>query len=214
MRHWIGKASFWRVCACVATLTIGLSSPCVAQPGEAASADGQRQADPYLDGQSSVDGQLESDTTARESAFRFEGFSRSLAPYYELKARIKDRTGLAFGADYNLLYQYASQSLGEDQASGGVFRFFGTWALLDRGTANDSKAGVTDLSSFLCKDIMRMSGDDRIISLSLLNGYFLGKKGTTSFVPGSMGKASDDFTEYCLDHPEAKALDAFAKFAK
>ena len=87
-------------------------------------------------------------------------------------------------------------------------------AAQEKSQADDSMAKVTDLNSFLCKDVMRMSGDERIISLSLLNGYFLGKKATTRFVPGSMGKASDDFTEYCLDHPEAKALDAFAKFAK
>ena len=47
--------------------------------------------------------------------------------------------------------------------------------------------------------------------MCLLKGYLLGRKGMTSFVPGSMGKASDDFTEYCLDNPQATALDAFAR---
>lgn len=80
--------------------------------------------------------------------------------------------------------------------------------------AAESADKTADLGTYLCKDVMRMSGDDRIIALSLLNGYFLGKKGGTRYAPGSMGKASDDFTEYCLDNPQAKALDAFARFAK
>ena len=83
-----------------------------------------------------------------------------------------------------------------------------------KSPAEDSKAKATDWSAFLCKDIMRMSGDERIISLSLLNGYFLGKRGGTSVPAGAMGKASDDFTEYCLDNPQAKALEAFGRFAK
>ena len=79
---------------------------------------------------------------------------------------------------------------------------------------DDSKAVVTDWNAFLCKDIMRMSGDERIIALSLLNGYYMGKKGDTAHSAGSMGKASDDFTEYCLDNPQAKALETFGKFVK
>lgn len=50
---------------------------------------------------------------------------------------MKERIGLDFGADYNLLYQGASESLGEKQAAGGVVRFFGTWGLLGRGTSNE-----------------------------------------------------------------------------
>ena len=49
--------------------------------------------------------------------------------------------------------------------------------------ADDSKANVTDWNAFLCKDIMRMSGDERIIALSLLNGYYMGKKGAPRTVP-------------------------------
>ena len=92
-------------------------------------------------------------------------------------------------------------------------------AAQDKSKAADSKAKATEgkaieLSSFLCKDIMRLSGDDRLIALGVLQGYFLGKKGATSYVSGSMAKASDDFTDYCLDNPQTKALDAMARFAK
>jgi hypothetical protein len=88
-------------------------------------------------GPSSVGGQLKSDGTETKSAFRLEGFSRSLTPYYDFKARVKDSAGLDFGADYNVLYQYTGQSPGEHEAAGGVFRFFGTWTLLNRGAAKE-----------------------------------------------------------------------------
>ena len=72
----------------------------------------------------------------------------------------------------------------------------------------------TELSSFLCKDIMRLHTEERSIAIGVLHGYFLGKKNATSYVSSVLGKTSDDFTEYCLDHPAEKAIDAFAKFVK
>lgn len=79
-------------------------------------------------------------------------------------------------------------------------------------------AGVKDkpieLNGFLCKDIMRMSGDERTIAIAAFHGYFLGKKGATSYVSNKLSKMTDDFTEYCLDNPKAKALDTFSRFAK
>ena len=57
-------------------------------------------------------------------------------------------------------------------------------------------------------------GNFVLVALGVLHGYFLGKKGATGYVPAALSKASDDFTEYCLDHPAEKAIDAFAKFAK
>ena len=73
---------------------------------------------------------------------------------------------------------------------------------------------ITKMNSFLCKDIMRMPSDDRAIALAVLHGYQLGKKGTAEYDSGKLAKISDDFIEYCLDHPSDKALDAFAKFTK
>jgi hypothetical protein len=91
------------------------------------------------------------------------------------------------------------------------------WSTLDASAQDKAKspaAKSTALSSFLCKDVMRMSGEDRQIAIGVMHGYFLGKKGATSYVSESLSKASDDFTEYCLDHPSDKAFDAFAKFVK
>jgi len=89
-------------------------------------------------------------------------------------------------------------------------------AAQSQGKANPPTAAerTTDMNAFLCKDIMRLSGEDRSIAIGLMHGYFLGKKGATGYVSSALSKASDDFVEYCLDNPAAKALETFAKFAK
>lgn len=134
----MGPAAPWRACAFVAGVAIALGRPCAAQPAAGTgAASNPAPAESSLGGPSSVGGQLKSDMAAREVGYRFEGLSPYFVPYYEFKARVKESTALDFGADYNLLYQYATQSLGKDQASGGVFRFYGTWTLLNRGTANE-----------------------------------------------------------------------------
>jgi hypothetical protein len=71
-----------------------------------------------------------------------------------------------------------------------------------------------DLDRYLCKDLMRMSGDDRVIALSALHGYTLGRKGTTKYVPAELSKISDSFIEHCLSNPNDKALPAFSRLAK
>jgi porin len=52
------------------------------------------------------------------------------------KARVKNRTGLDFGVDYNWLGFAATKSLGEDAAASGAFRIFGAWELFQQGTKN------------------------------------------------------------------------------
>ena len=44
--------------------------------------------------------------------------------------------GLAYGFDYTAMYQSASESLGEKDAGGGIFRAFGSWTLLGRESGN------------------------------------------------------------------------------
>lgn len=73
---------------------------------------------------------------------------------------------------------------------------------------------VEELSSYQCKDVMRMSGETRTIALAVLHGYALGKKGVVRFVPAELSRQSNDFIEYCLDHPADNAMEAFAKFGK
>lgn len=78
----------------------------------------------------------------------------------------------------------------------------------------ETPSNTTDLNTYLCKDVLRTSGEDRVIALALLHGYQLGKKNTTLFETGVLSRQSDDYIEYCLDHPSEKALQAFEKITK
>ena len=71
-----------------------------------------------------------------------------------------------------------------------------------------------DLERYLCKDVMRMTGEDRIIATAVLHGYTLGKKSATKYVPAELSKITDSFVEHCLNNPNDKALQAFTKLAK
>ena len=73
---------------------------------------------------------------------------------------------------------------------------------------------IKDLTSFQCKDVMRMSGEDRQIALALVHGYVLGKKGTTRYDVEVLSQITDKFIEYCLDHPTENALKSFEQVAK
>jgi hypothetical protein len=76
------------------------------------------------------------------------------------------------------------------------------------------KAAMTDLNDYLCKDVMRLSGVDRQVSIALVHGYRLGKKGTTDFDTQALSEITDEYMEHCLDNPNDKALAAFEKIAK
>lgn len=71
-----------------------------------------------------------------------------------------------------------------------------------------------DLNDYLCKDVMRMTGEHRSIAIALLHGYFMGKKGTKVFDSQDLGESTDKFTEYCLDNPKAIAADVMAKYVE
>ena len=83
-----------------------------------------------------------------------------------------------------------------------------------QGPAVAAEDGVVHINDYLCKDIMRMSDSDRDVSLAVLHGYRLGKKGATSFVSADLSKVTDEFIEYCLNNPQEKALASFEKLAK
>lgn len=50
---------------------------------------------------------------------------------------LRDKAGLNFGLDYNLTTQMVNESPGGTAAAGGVFRFYGHWAPVKRGTASN-----------------------------------------------------------------------------
>ena len=90
----------------------------------------------------------------------------------------------------------------------GVFLFTGAVALAEEYP----KSG--DLNNYQCKDIMRLSGEDRDIAIGVFHGYLLGKKNTTKYDAQKLAGATDEVLEFCLDNPNTKALQAFEKFGQ
>lgn len=81
------------------------------------------------------------------------------------------------------------------------------------GVIAEEQPVMNDLSKRVCKDVMILSGEDRVIALAILHGYRLGKKKTTQFNPETLGEISDKFMDHCLDNPGENALAAFEKIA-
>jgi hypothetical protein len=71
-----------------------------------------------------------------------------------------------------------------------------------------------DLSVFVCKDVMRLSGSERENALALVHGYRLGKMDTTTYDIETLSDLTDRFIDFCLDNPDANALAAFEKLGK
>ncbi|UCG98678.1 MAG: hypothetical protein JSW31_06460 [Burkholderiales bacterium] len=87
--------------------------------------------------------------------------------------------------------------------------FAGTSAL----AADPPSQNARDLKDNTCKDVMRLSGQDRDVALALAHGYVLGKKGTTKFEIDRLALITDKFIDHCLDNPKDNALAAFEKIA-
>jgi porin len=64
-------------------------------------------------------------------------FPSNFAPgYFNWKDRIKEESGVGIGGDYSFAYLKASDSPGEDDAFGGMYRFFGAWEAFSDGKGN------------------------------------------------------------------------------
>jgi cell division protein FtsW (lipid II flippase) len=68
------------------------------------------------------------------------------------------------------------------------------------------ESDVEEVDKFLCKDILRTSGDDRRNAIAFMHGYLLGKSGKNKFDKAVLAKATDDFIEACLDNTSAVAI--------
>jgi porin len=91
---------------------------------------------PQFGGPSSVDGSLREDDEVRKPWFRLERVDRALQPWFGWKGDLNKNYGLSFGLDYSALGQKPSDSLGKDNAAGGIFRFFGNWTVIGRESGN------------------------------------------------------------------------------
>ncbi len=83
-------------------------------------------------GPNSTAGQLEEDALAREETVGIPWLDDALAPYFDWKKGLQEKLGLSFGSDYSAMYEVATSSPGKHQAAAGMWRFFGSWELLDR----------------------------------------------------------------------------------
>lgn len=67
---------------------------------------------------------------------RLKFLDRAFKPWFDFKGRLNNKLGLAFGLDYTAIYQIATEIPGEDDAAGGIFRFFGSWTLFGGDSGN------------------------------------------------------------------------------
>jgi len=84
-------------------------------------------------GPDKVDRRLEKDEELKTSFFEL----KFMQPYFDFKSNLKKKSGFDFGLDYSAAYFGASNSLGEDKASSGMVRFYGSWELVNRGKSNN-----------------------------------------------------------------------------
>ena len=68
-----------------------------------------------------------------------------------------------------------------------------------------------DINDITCRDVIRMSGDDRDIAVAFLHGYILGDGDSTEFIVEELYLATDLFIEYCLDNTDDVAVEALRK---
>jgi porin len=96
---------------------------------------GYRAKDRGFNGPSSVRAQLEEDDELKDPVVRFPQIDRALQPWVDFKQWVNQGIGLQFGFDYTTLFLWLNDSqTNEDQARMGVFRAYGSWGLIGRGT--------------------------------------------------------------------------------
>ena len=89
------------------------------------------QQDTGFGGPSSVTGTLDYD---RETEAAVPVRIKLIDRYFDFKKRLEKEYGYGYGFDYNALIQFATESLDDDTAAGGVFRAFGHWTIVGRDT--------------------------------------------------------------------------------
>ena len=82
------------------------------------------------------------------------------------------------------------------------------------GEASKGSVDLKNVNDFLCKDILRTSGEDRNVAVAFMHGYLLGKSGKSSFNKEKLSEATDKFIEACLDNTKAGAVATLGKQIK
>ena len=87
-------------------------------------------------GPASTAAELKEADRIKSSVFRFHDIESGLEPWFEWKNRVFDDYGLSLGFDVNWLYQRASETLGQRDAFGAIYRLRGEWNAVGRGSSN------------------------------------------------------------------------------
>ncbi len=91
---------------------------------------------PSFGGPGSVGETLMEGDALTDPIYRWEGLERALQPWFGFKAGLHEKHALSLGLDYQMLFQTVSDSLGETEAGGGIFRAYGSWTLAGRESGN------------------------------------------------------------------------------
>lgn len=116
--------------AAILISSTGFAAPTAAAETEAT--EPERKRAPKFGGPNSVATTVEEDAEDKRPVFE-TGF---LDSYHERKKSFAERIGFSYGVDYSAVFLSATDSLGKDDASGGMIRFYGTWDLAGRKSGN------------------------------------------------------------------------------
>ena len=85
-------------------------------------------------GPGAVENQIAADNAAKNATID----KRLVQSWFDWKSALQEDHGIAVGMDYSTVFLSASETglSGEDAASSGMFRFYGSWDLNGRGSAN------------------------------------------------------------------------------
>jgi porin len=87
---------------------------------------------PSLLGPADANNQLKADEEVTNPTIKKDFIDRAV----EAKNAFYEKTGFKIGLDYNSLYLGATESLGKKNAASGVFRLYGKWDFVGRGTGH------------------------------------------------------------------------------
>lgn len=92
--------------------------------------------------------------------------------------------------------------------------FLGVPAISFSNENQTESMNPTNLIHYSCKDVMKLDEHTRVLAVTFLHGYNLGKKGATNFNRAKLSDASYKFVDYCKDHPKERALLAIGRIVK
>lgn len=139
--------SFIQLFICICLLA-GAALPGYSQEGEPKAFNDSTYSDyenlDNMGGPKSVGAQLEADNQKKEFYFRIP--VRVLKPWYDMKSRVNEKTGIQFGVNYTSVFMYSTKVISDanrNNTSGGILDIQAGWNIVNR------KAGKNKGTLFL-----------------------------------------------------------------